>query len=109
MELQVFITGLLFVSTLTGLVTEAVKKYLDERGTAYRPNALAGWVALVVSLLIGIAYIVITGAAVTATMIVYLVALMLLSWLCAMVGYDKVVQTLAQMREVKQDVDCERL
>ena len=101
MELQVFIAGLLFASTLTGLVTEAVKKYLDERGAAYRSNALAGYVALAVSLLVGVAYIVITGATVTATMIVYLVALMLLSWLCAMVGYDKVIQTLTQMREVK--------
>ena len=31
MSLEVFLLGLLIVSTLTGLFTEAIKKWLDER------------------------------------------------------------------------------
>ena len=42
MSLEVFLLGLLIVSTLTGLFTEAIKKWLDERGKKYYPNALAG-------------------------------------------------------------------
>lgn len=32
------------------------------------------------------------------TWVVYLIALIGLSWLCAMVGYDKVIQALSQIR-----------
>ena len=35
MSLEVFLFGLLIVSTLTGLFTEAIKKWLDERGKKY--------------------------------------------------------------------------
>lgn len=31
-------------------------------------------------------------------MAVYLIALVLLSWLCAMLGYDKVIQAITQIR-----------
>ena len=41
MSLEVFLLGLLIVSTLTGLFTEAIKKWLDERGTKYYSNALS--------------------------------------------------------------------
>ena len=96
MSLEVFLLGLLIVSTLTGLFTEAIKKWLDERGTKYYSNALAGYVAIGLSIAVGIAYIV--GAALNAQTAVYLIALILLSWLCAMVGYDKVMQAIAQFK-----------
>lgn len=40
MSLEVFLLGLLIVSTLTGLFTEAIKKWLDERGKKYYPMPL---------------------------------------------------------------------
>ena len=98
MEIQIFSFLLLLVSVLTGLVTEAVKNMLAERGQKTRPNTTAGVVALVLSLLIGVGWAFYTGATWTVQLVLALVALVLLSWLCAMVGYDKVVQTLAQLR-----------
>ena len=97
MSLEVFLLGLLIVSTLTGLFTEAIKKWLDERGTKYYSNALAGYVAIGLSIAVGIAYILV-GAVLNAQTAVYLIALILLSWLCAMVGYDKVMQAIAQFK-----------
>ena len=98
MSLEVFLLGLLIVSTLTGLITEAIKKWLDERGTKYYSNALAGYVAIGLSIAVGIAYIILVGAVLNAQTAVYLIALILLSWLCAMVGYDKVMQAIAQFK-----------
>ncbi len=98
MSLEVFLLGLLIVSTLTGLFTEAIKKWLDERGKKYYSNALAGYVAIGLSIAVGIAYIILVGAALNAQTAVYLIALILLSWLCAMVGYDKVMQAIAQFK-----------
>lgn len=99
MTLQIFLLGLLIVSTLTGLFTEAIKKWLQERKKPYYANALAGYVSIVLSIAVGIAYIILTEAAINAQMAVYLIALILLSWLSAMVGYDKVVQAIAQFKE----------
>ena len=98
MSLEVFLLGLLIVSTLTGLFTEAIKKWLGERGTKYYSNALAGYVAIGLSIAVGIAYIILVGAVLSAQTAVYLIALILLSWLCAMVGYDKVMQAIAQFK-----------
>jgi len=95
---EVFLLGLLVTSTMTGLVTEGVKKVIEEHGKAYRANTLAGVIAIVVSLLIGFGYIVVAEIIFTAQTVVCLVALMVLSWLCAMVGYDKVIQAISQFK-----------
>ena len=42
MNFEIFLLGLLIVSTLTGLFTEAIKAWLQERGKKYYSNALAG-------------------------------------------------------------------
>jgi len=99
MTFETFLLLLLIVSVLTGLVTEAIKNWLTERGKKYYANALAGYVAAVLSVAIGAAYCIVTQAAINAQMVVYLIALVFLSWLSAMVGYDKVVQAIAQFRK----------
>ena len=73
---QIFTTGLMVISLLTGLVTEAIKKIMEENGKTYKANTLAGIVSVVMA---------------PATCAFY-----------AVVGYDKVVQTFAQFK-VKED------
>lgn len=88
----------MFISTLTGLVTEAVKDILEEHNKTYKANTLAGLVSLILSVLVGIAYLILTNTTFTAQIIVYLVMMVFMSWLCAMVGYDKVVQAIGQFK-----------
>lgn len=102
MNLEIFLLGLLIVSTLTGLVTEAIKTWLEEHKKNYYANTLAGYVAVVLSIAVGIAYVIMAGAAVNAKMAVCLIALMFLSWLSAMVGYDKVMQAISQFKTYKK-------
>ena len=99
MNFEIFLLGLLIVSTLTGLFTEAIKAWLQERGKKYYSNALAGYVAVGLSVLVSFGYVILTETAVNAKMAVYLIALMLLSWLAAMVGYDKVIQAISQFKK----------
>ena len=101
MTLHIFLTGLLVVSTLTSLFTEGIKKWLQERNKTYYSNALAGYVAVTLSVLVGAAYLILTGTTFSAQMVVYLIALMLLSWVSAMVGYDKVIQAISQFKSNK--------
>ena len=95
---ETFLLGALIISTVTGLVTEALKKVLIEHKWNYHANTLAGAVAIVLSTAAGVGYITITGVGFTKQMIVQLVLLVFISWLCSMVGYDKVVQAIKQFK-----------
>lgn len=97
---ETFAIGLVITSTLTGLVTEAVKKVLDEYEKQYRANTLAGIVDIGLSIMIGTGYIILTNTGFTPQVIVYLVAQIFMSWLCSMVGYDKVIQAIGQYKSV---------
>lgn len=99
MTFEIFMMGLLLVSVLTGLFTEAIKGWLSERGKKFYCNALAGYVAAGLSVLVSAGYLVITETAFNLKMAVYLIALVLLSWLAAMVGYDKVIQSITQFKK----------
>ena len=96
--LDVFLVGLLVVSTLTGLVTEGVKKILIEHEVNYKANTMAGVVAVFISALAGLGYVIFTNTAITGQVIVCIVALVFMSWLSAMVGYDKVIQAINQFK-----------
>ena len=102
MNLEIFLIALFAVSLFTGLFTEAIKKWLDERGNTYYSNALAGYVAVALSVVVSVGYVILTEAALNAKMAVYLIALMVLSWLSSMIGYDKVVQTIQQIAGMKK-------
>lgn len=97
--MEMALIGLLVCSTLTGLTTEAIKKILDEHGRAYHANTLAGIVALIISAMVGIGYCLVTSTEFTVSVTATIVCLVFLSWLCAMVGYDKVIQTIKQLSE----------
>ena len=97
-SLHVFMLGVLITSTMTGLATEAIKKILAEYSKNYYANTLAGIVSVILSVAIGVGYMMISGISFTSQSIIYLVALVFISWLCAMVGSDKVVQTISQFK-----------
>lgn len=99
---EVFLMGLLATSVLTGLVTEAIKKVMDEHNKTYRSNTLAGLVSVVLSAAIGAGYVVMAGVSLNSQLMVCLIALVLMSWLCAMVGYDKVIQAISQFKTTKE-------
>lgn len=90
---EVFLTGLLIVSTLTGLVTEALKKMFTELKVTFPPNTMAAIVSAVLSVAIGAGYVILAGMSFTANIVVCIIALAFASWLCAMVGYDKVISS----------------
>lgn len=97
-NIEVFLLGLMLTSTLTGLTTEAVKKLLNESNIPYRANTLVGIVALFISTIVGIAYILLNAITFDAQSILCLIALVFMSWLSSMVGYDKVIQTIGQFK-----------
>lgn len=100
-NLETLLTGLMVTSTVTGLTTEAVKRWLDDLKVPYHSNILSGIVSVVVSAGLGIGYMAITGTAVSAQSVTGIAGLAFASWLCAMIGYDKVKQAIEQLKNKK--------
>ena len=97
MNFQTFMTGLLTVSLFTGLVTQAIKVLLKEYNKQVYPNTLASIVSVVLSIAVSVGYAIVKSVAVTPTYVVMTIALAVLGILCATVGYDKVIQAIAQI------------
>lgn len=97
-SLQTFLMGLMITSTLTALATEAVKTLMTEHKKTYYANTLAGIVSLVLSAGVSAGYIIVNDLGFTGPTIVTSIALVFMSWLCAMVGYDKVIQAVGQFK-----------
>lgn len=95
---EVFLIGLMIISTVTSLVTEGVKKILDSCKKTYNSNILAAIVATVLSAAVGVGYVMFTGTTFTAQVIICIIVLVIASWLCAMVGYDKVVEVITKLK-----------
>lgn len=101
-SLEVFLAGLMAVSTCTGIVTEAIKKILEACGRKFDSNILAGIVAAMLSVGVGIGYIAFMGLSFNAPSIISIIGLAVASWVSSMVGYDKVVQIITRLKTMKK-------
>lgn len=97
---QFLITALATLSVLTSLTVQAVKKLLDEKGKKYSSNVLAVIIAVILTVVCAIGYIIYTGIAVTPQIVIAIIALTYFSFLGSTVGYDKVIQLIKQLGEM---------
>ena len=95
MGMDIMMVLLAASAALTGLVTEAVKKMIGEK--QYSVNVLAAIVSVIVAGGVCAWYIIMHDVVVDTKVWTQIVALVVLSWLCAMTSYDKVRQTIAQI------------
>lgn len=96
MQVNLFLILLLFFATLSGLITEGIKKLIDDK-----KNFSYNIIALAVSLIVGgigcTIYYQLSSIPFTINNIIYIVLMGLASGLCSMVGYDKIKQTVEQL------------
>lgn len=85
---------LLVCSVMTGLLTEAIKQLV----TVNKPNIIAAIVSVVVGIAIPCMYVVMNELTFDTTTILYIFSIVVLSWLCSMLGYDKVMQTISHIK-----------
>lgn len=98
MTVTICLILLTICATITALLTEAVKKFLDAQKVNYASNILV----LIISLLIGCGasaiYYVNFQIPFNALNSVYLALMGIANWVGAMVGYDKVKQAIEQIK-----------
>ena len=112
MTVTLFISLFTFGSVLCGLITEAIKTAYKNAEKEYSANIIA----LADSLIVGgvgtaTAYMLL-GIPWTVNNIICLVLMCVVIWLGAMVGFDKVLQTISQIsnlpRKEKEEEDGEK-
>lgn len=99
MTVSMFLILLSAFSLIVGLLTQALKKLLDSLGAKYSSNVVAVAVSAVVGIGGTAVYYIIAGVPFSATNIICMVLMGIATAVGAMVGYDKVIQTIKQIVE----------
>ena len=92
--MEIFLFGLTLCATMSGLVTEAVKKTFPAFDKKVGSTILAAICSVIVALAVCALYILYAGVAITTQVIAAIVVFVILSWIGATVGYDKVRQAI---------------
>lgn len=103
MSISYITTAILAVALITNLTVEGLKKLLNDTTIKYSSNVLAAIVSVVVALAISVMYMIMRDAVFTPKIGVQIVSIMYLSFLSSTVGYDKVIQMIAQIKNGKQE------
>ena len=102
MTITLFMGLLVILAVVTSLVTESVKMFLDEcTYVEYASNV----VVLVVAMLVGVvgtatAYVLL-GISFTVGNVICMGLMAIAVWIGAMVGYDKVIQLIEQIKMLR--------
>jgi hypothetical protein len=102
MTITLFLALIVVFAMAVSLLTEAVKKFFEGSKITYSSNVIV----LIVSAIVGIggtamAYITL-GIAFTTSNIIAMVLMAVAVWVGAMLGYDKVIQMIEQIKNIKK-------
>jgi predicted MFS family arabinose efflux permease len=98
MTVETFLVLLAIFSAVTSLGTEAVKKLLDSLKVTYTSNVVVLWVAVAVGGLGMAALYELNGYTWTSFEVICTLLMIVANWFAAMLGYDKVKQTITQFK-----------
>ena len=107
MPISFLTMALLIVSLVTNLTVEGIKNLLNGTKIRYSSNVLAAVIAILAAGLISAIYLIMNDIAITSKIGVEIAVLMYLGFLISTVGYDKVVQMIAQIKTTKEWKDHE--
>lgn len=100
MTTEVMLILLAILSAVTSLVTGGVKKILNKKDVDYATNVVVWIVAAILGGGITALYYLACGIPWTALNVIYIFVMIAASGLGAMLGYDKVIQTVTQVAQI---------
>ncbi len=99
MSTTLFTALLIAFSVITSLCTEGCKKILDDIKVHYASNVVAFIIACIVGVCGTGAYYILNSMEFNVVNIVYMVLMGIATSVGAMIGYDKVIQTIGQLKK----------
>lgn len=103
MTVTLFITVLTLGSMASGLLTEAIKKAYENAEREYSPNVIALVDAIVIGMGGTACMYMLLGISWNVNNVICMVLMSLAVWVASMIGYDKVIQMLQQIADIKGD------
>ena len=103
MPIYFLTTALLIVSVVTNLTVEGIKKILDGTTVKYSSNVLAAVSSVIIACAVCVIYIIMNDIVFSLKVGVEIAILMYLGFLTSTVGYDKVVQMIKQIQNIKKE------
>ena len=97
MTVTLFITILTAGSIISSLLTEAIKKFYQNAQKECSPNIIALIDSIVIGGLGTAGIYMLMGIEWNVNNIICLVGMIVVTWICSMVGYDKVIQSINQI------------
>ena len=101
MNIELFLILLTIMSTFTSLMTEYVKKMLDESGKTYSCNILVSIISVITVIVSMVLFYIIKQVPFTIINVIYIFAMVIANTVGSTVGYDKVKQTIEQLNKLK--------
>ncbi len=101
MTVTIFLIILAACAIVTSLFTEGIKKFLDGLGVIYASNILVLIVAMIIGCGATALYYVNYQVPFNALNSVYLALMGITNWLGSMLGYDKVMQAIKQIKGIR--------
>ena len=98
MTVETFLILLTILSIITSLLTEGVKKFLDSLKVEYAANIVVLCVAVLVGGIGTSVFYIWNNFEWTSLNIICIFLMICANWLGAMLGYDKVMQALTQIK-----------
>jgi small basic protein len=99
--MEIFLIGLTICATMSGLVTEAVKKTFAKFDNKVGSTLLAAICSVIVAVAVCVLYIIYADVVFTAEIVAAIVVFVILSWIGSTVGYDKVRQAIESFGKKK--------
>lgn len=98
MTIELFLILLSILSVVTSLITEGVKKLFDSLNVKYVSNVVVLCVSIIIGGIGTTVFYLWNDFAFTTLNIICIFLMVCANWLCAMLGYDKVMQALEQIK-----------
>ncbi len=83
------------------MLSQAIKKLLDEENIKYSSNLIVGLITIVFGVFSFGVHCIMHSIPISITTITYGIVVIIGSWIASMVGYDKVAQLLKQIKDLK--------
>ena len=101
MTLALFIILTIILCGVSGLLTQGIKMWFQNAGKDYSANLIALIDAIIVGVGGTVAAYIIWAIPFTLVNIVYIPIMALAIWIGSMIGYDKVLQFIKQLKDLK--------
>lgn len=102
MSIEFLVMLLVIESAVTGLLTQAVKMFYQNAGKECAANVVALIDAVVVGGVLTSCIYVILGVPFGLKTIIYIAGYVVVVWIGAMIGFDKVVQMIKQITAIRE-------